>query len=221
MAPSTEDVGQAGLVGDLLSMLEKAAADPASRAMTHLEDPSDGVGRHTNYGEMTSFIRAVAGGFREAGVRSSDTVAILAPSTPENLIAFVAANTVATVFPINPLLSSETTARQFEVAGATACFVYGLHPEMDIRYKAAEAMAFGQSIRLVIEFETSGAPGSPFPPGVATLAWSDLLRSKPLQGPVAQTLGRTAALLEAVFTIHWPGVLQPGVCMRFGAGLER
>ncbi len=27
--------------------------------------------------------------------------------------------------------------------------------------------------------------------------------------------------LEAVFTIHGPGVLQPGVCMPFGAGPEQ
>ena len=52
--------------------------------------------------------------------------------------------------------------------------------------------------------------------------WDDI---SPINSQAEERLGcptqKPLSFLEAVFTIHGLGVLQPGVCMRFGAGPER
>ncbi len=178
-------------------MIERQAAlDPDHPALTFLVAPEDRRPQIVTRGDLIASVRVVAGGLIARGVRPDDAVAVLAPSTPEAMIAFLAASAIAKAFPVNPLLSPEVIARQFEIAGVTACFAFGAHADSDAGERASAALAICRSVRTVIELPSGTGPGGAWASRATAIGWNELGRSATLDCSHRLSAERTAALFH-------------------------
>ncbi len=195
----------------LLDMLEAVAAQrPDTPALVHLASHADTDPRVVTFAQLVSRIRVLAAQLREAGVGPDDSVAILSPTTPDTLIAFVAAATVASAFPVNPLLTPQALAQQLTLARSTAVVVHGPDPVMPVRDKLLATLAQDTPVRTVIEIETGNDGNQPYPEGITRLSWSELASRKdglPVSEPQPR---RVAALFHTGGTSGSPKLAELG-----------
>ena len=100
----------------------------------------DGVtGRKLTFGQLSSAIRALAGGLSARGFGRGDVLAILAPNLPEYAVAFHgAAMAGGTVTTINPTYTAEEVSFQLKDSGASYLVTIGMFLDT-ARAAAAEA----------------------------------------------------------------------------------
>ncbi len=195
----------------LLDMLQDIAArQPDRPALVHLADPLDMAPRIVTYAELVTTIERVAAGLQEAGVLPQQSVAILSPTTPDSLVAFVASATVAAAFPINPLLAPAALAQQLELAQARTCVIHGPDPLAPLRDKLLAALQISQSIETVVEIETPFAAEEPFPGAIRRVAWQSLLDAAGSPLAVEADSRRVAALFHTGGTSGNPKLAELG-----------
>ena len=162
----------------LLEVIAEAAERfPDRQALVHLENPLDDKPRIWTFREVIDAIHRVAFSLRSAGVKEGDAVAILSPTTPDTLIAFVAASSVATAFPVNPLLAPAALAQQLALARARACIAYGPDPELPIWDRLQEVLMLEQPLELLIEIKTPASADHLAKAGQNLLNWNDFLHA--------------------------------------------
>lgn len=195
----------------LLDVIEAAAERyPDRPALVHLADSLDIRPRLLTFRELAHAIRSVASALQDAGLTEGDGVAILSPTTPDTLIAFVAAATVATVFPVNPLLSPSALAQQLSLARCRVCIVYGPDPELPIWGRLLEVLSLEQPLETIIEIATPGSGEGPLPDRYASLRWSDLLQTTPADIAPPGDAKRVAALFHTGGTSGNPKLAELG-----------
>ena len=190
---------------------EHGTVNPTHPALVFLASPDDHHPQVVTRGELLVSVRAAAGGLIACGVRAEDAVAILAPSTPEALIAFLAAASVARAFPVNPLLSPDVIARQFEIAGVTACFSFAPHPDSDAGARAQAAVATCGSVDTMIELPSGAEASVGSDHKAQTLTWDELQDTAALHVCVPSNPERTAALFHTGGTTGNPKLAELNV----------
>ena len=159
----------------LLRLLEAPAEiDPLAPALIHLAHPFDARPVTISRAEFVATIRRLASALVEAGIRRDETVAILAPSVPDALAAFVAAATVAVAFPINTLLAPDAVALQLALARTRGAFVFGPHPDTNLHERAVDVLTRLPEIALAVEIGQSSAPGA-WPGSVTVRPWDAMV----------------------------------------------
>ncbi len=195
----------------LLDMLEAVAArQPDAPALVHLAHPDDTDPRVVTFGELVRQIHALASSLRDAGVEPADSVAILSPTTPDTLIAFVAAATVASAFPVNPLLTPQALAQQLSLARSTAVVVHGPDALMPVRDKLLATLQHANPVRTVVEIDTANAAETPWPDTIRQLAWRDLVSGTASVPATAPEPRRVAALFHTGGTSGNPKLAELG-----------
>jgi fatty-acyl-CoA synthase len=152
----------------------QSVADPERTAFVHLASAGDPSPTIWTIGRFYNACETAARALSSLGVRPHETIAILAPSTPDYLVAFVAAASVAIAFPVNPLLSPAAMAAQLQLSGATTVIAYGGLAGTEPHERARQAIELAPDIRLVIEM--AEAP-SLWRPGITSVTWSALLNA--------------------------------------------
>jgi len=136
-----------------LAILQRVAAEHgATPAMIHRRHPTDAAPETWSYEACLSTARRLAGALRRRGIGTGDTVAIIAPSVPEMMVAFIAVTSIAVAFPINVMLSAEAIASQLALAQAKAVITYGRHPAFDLSERVRAAVEATSSVGFIVEF---------------------------------------------------------------------
>ncbi|WP_422060777.1 AMP-binding protein [Sphingopyxis sp.] len=195
----------------LLEVIAEAAERfPDRQALVHLENPLDDKPRIWTFREVIDAIHRVAFSLRSAGVKEGDAVAILSPTTPDTLIAFVAASSVATAFPVNPLLAPAALAQQLALARARACIAYGPDPELPIWDRLQEVLMLEQPLELLIEIKTPASADHLAKTGQNLLNWNDFLHATPSAATPPNDPNRVAALFHTGGTSGNPKLAELG-----------
>ncbi|MCW2771516.1 MAG: long-chain fatty acid--CoA ligase [Aeromicrobium sp.] len=85
----------------------------------------DFLGRTSTYADVADAVRRVAGGLHGLGVRAGDSVALVMPNCPQNVIAFLAVLRLgATVVEHNPLYTAAELRHPFADHGARVAIVW-------------------------------------------------------------------------------------------------
>ncbi|GGF59047.1 AMP-binding protein [Alteromonas lipolytica] len=190
---------------------DMAASQPDAPALVHLDNPLDTSATTISYGELFSFISALAAELEAAGVTAEHSVAILLPTIPESLMAFVAAATVATAFPLNPLLTPQALAEQLSLANAHTCIVFEPSELMPIQKKLLAALDYPQPVKQIVEV-SSGFPqaSSSYPEHIPVRSWQELVQSERRWQPKRPAARRVAALFHTGGTSGSPKLAELG-----------
>jgi hypothetical protein len=138
---------------DPLTMLRTMSIHaPDREAFVHLRCPDDIEPVIYNYARAAEVCGRFAAALAAQGVGSGATVAIIAPSFPETLLAIAGAMSVASVFPLNLLLFAEAMASQLTLAKARAVVTCGVHPAITLDGIVAQAVR-SAGIELVVEID--------------------------------------------------------------------
>lgn len=200
-----------GFHSRLLDMLEAIAERiPDQPALVHLAHPLDTCPKTLSFGEMIESIRRAASSLRSCGVGPDDAVAILSPTTPDTLIAFVAASTVGVAFPVNPLLPPRALAQQLCLAKARACVAYGPDAELPIWELLRQTLLLDQPLETIIELPASSRASIPADDPRRFLQWSDLLAPSAARVPDLGEPDRVAALFHTGGTSGNPKLAELG-----------
>lgn len=161
---------------DPLAMLRFGAARAPDRdAILHYRRPDDAEPHGFTYARAADTAARFAGALVAAGIQPGDSVAIIAPSIPENLLALAGAASVATAFPLNLLLSAEAMAGQLTLAGARAVVTLGAHPALPLDGVVAEAVRLA-GIELVVEIDVGHGPSAALAAcGAQRVGWDGFL----------------------------------------------
>ena len=131
-----------------------AAARPEHPALVFLPDATDGAGRSVTYRELLHQVESAAAALADTGVGPDEAVALLMPSMPEGVAAFIAATAVGVAFPVNLLLTTEALAAQLALARARVVIALGRHPAFDLRARAVAAASQAGGVHTVVEVPT-------------------------------------------------------------------
>lgn len=104
---------------------------------------------------LLALVNRAANLFRSLGVGREDTVALLLPTMPETMSAFLGAQAAGRVCPINYMLSAEHAAELIDHSGAKVLVALGPDPEIDIWSKVLEIRDRSASLKHLIAV---GAP---------------------------------------------------------------
>ena len=191
---------------DPLAMLRTVAARaPTRSAILHLRTASDAEPEGYNYAEAAEAAARLAAALAAAGVGPDDTVAIIAPSVPETLVAIAAASSVAVAFPLNLLLSAEAMASQLARAKARAVIAFGSNSAVRIDRTVAEAIRLAGGVEFVIEIDGGHAPSEALAASAPRcVSWSAFLAGADPRAARAVTGGRAAALFHTGGTTGAP-----------------
>ncbi|MGH7153905.1 MAG: AMP-binding protein, partial [Acetobacteraceae bacterium] len=142
---------------DLISMLCARAVDrPDHPAVVFHRSPTDPAPWTLSYGELSTQVQAVVAGLRSADLEPSRGIAILSPSTPEAVAAFIGATAVGAAFPLNPLLAPEAMSAQLVLGRVGAAFVAPEHPLIDHQARLSAALGLASVVELLIELPLQG-----------------------------------------------------------------
>ena len=182
-----------------------AARAPRRPAIAHLRNAVDTVTTGYSYAEAAEVAARFAAALTAAGVEAGDTVAIVAPSVPEMLLAIMGAASVAVAFPLNLLLSPEAMAGQLRLAKCRAIVAFGAHADLSLDATVAEAIRLAGGVDLVIELDAGGGRSAALADSAACcVSWSEFISgadpasAKPVVGD------RTAALFHTGGTTGAP-----------------
>lgn len=136
--------------------LIRAAAErfPEREAFTFLPDADlDRAPRRVTYRELLASIHRAANAFRALGVGPDDSVALLAPNTPEAHAVLWGAQLAGRVCPINTLLQPDHIAGLLRAARARVLVALGPNPEQAVwpTALAAHAMHDGTLVPIVVD----------------------------------------------------------------------
>ena len=129
-----------------------AAGDGDKPAMQHWRHPADPDPQTWTYRNVVEAAGRLAASLKKRGVGGADTVAIIAPSVPETMIALIAVTSIAVAFPINLLLSAESMAAQLALAKAKAVITFGAHPRFDLNQRVAAAVGQTPCVEFMVVF---------------------------------------------------------------------
>ncbi|NOX93665.1 MAG: AMP-binding protein [Alphaproteobacteria bacterium] len=184
----------------LLEMLRSSAArkpnDPALVFYRRATDPEPEI---TTYGELLTQTEAAAAGFASLGINPEDGIAILLPTIPESVAAFIAASAVGVAFPINLLLSAKAIAHQLELSNAKAAIVMDEFPGHDVFNRLSKAAAQSPHLQTIIKVSLTPNMINP---------WQDFLNSASGVPPGHGDRDRIAALFHTGGTTGNPKLAQ-------------
>ena len=153
--PSTVD-DRASVYSLLASAAERA---PEATAITFLPSVESEPVRLTYQAFLTRLHR-MARLFRKVGIARGDVVTLLAPSTPDAVIALCAAESVGVAHPVNTLLRTEEIAAVMRAAGSHVLVALGPQAGWDLWDKAKAAAREAPSLRAVMSLgETAPEAG--------------------------------------------------------------
>jgi acyl-CoA synthetase (AMP-forming)/AMP-acid ligase II len=157
------------------------------------------TGRILTYAELDAQVRALAGGLREHGLVAGDTVALMAPNSPDYAVVFHAVALAGMVITtINPTYTHDEVHHQFHDAGAKlAITVAGILPVVQ-----AAAAGTGVTTIAVIDEIPDGAQGVVT---FASLMGAPLTAQVPVQGDTVVALpysSGTTGLSKGVMLTH-------------------
>lgn len=124
--------------------LIRAAAErfPEREAFTFLPDADLArAPRRVSYRELLAMVHRAANAFRALGVGPEDSVALLAPNTPEAHAVLWGAQLAGRVCPINTLLQPDHIASLMQAANAKALVALGPNAELAVWPTALKAQA--------------------------------------------------------------------------------
>ncbi|MBB5685667.1 AMP-binding protein [Sphingobium boeckii] len=161
---------------DPVAMLQdQASRYPDREAFVHLRHADDIAPRIYRYAQAADIAARFAGALVSAGITESDTVAIVAPSLPETLLALAGTASVAIAFPLNLLLSAEALAAQLRFAHVKAIVAFGAHPAMKLAETVAQAVRIA-GVDIVIEIDAGhGASAELAQCSARHFRWDDFL----------------------------------------------
>jgi len=190
MLDYSQDTTRARLAASpsLLDMLRSSAArSPNHPALVFYRRATDPEPEITTYAELLSQTEAAAASFASLGVGPTHGIAILLPSVPESVAAFIAASTVGVAFPINLLLSVEAITHQLELSQAKVAVVGGEFPGLDTFERLSTAAIQSPQLQTIIKVALR--PN-------ATNPWQKYLSSPPNIPPGHGERERIAALFH-------------------------
>ena len=100
-----------------------ALKNPDGDALVYLRTATDENPVAINYDDLMGLIQAATDWFRNAGITTTDAVAILTPACPATIVALWAATVAGVANPLNLLFSREAIAAQLKAARAKILFV--------------------------------------------------------------------------------------------------
>ncbi|MHB8068605.1 MAG: long-chain-fatty-acid--CoA ligase [Desulfobaccales bacterium] len=181
-------------------LLQAAQKSPQSPALAFF-------GRTMSYGALSLQAARLAQAFRDLGVAPGERVALLLPNCPQFVIAFHAIMRLGAVaMPLNPLLSPKEIQYQLTDSGARHLVVLDhLLPKVEAtraRADLSRVIVTGLKDYLPwplkwlypLKARRQGLTLG-FKPGPGLLAWSELLKSRPLEAPPLPGSGDVAVLL--------------------------
>jgi fatty-acyl-CoA synthase len=184
----------------LLEMLQTSAArKPNYPALVFYRRATDPEPEITTFRELLTQTQAAAAGFASLDIGPEDGVAILLPTIPESVAAFIAASAVGVAFPINLLLSAEAIARQLELSNAKAAIVMGEFPGHDVFDRLSKAAAQSPHLQTIIKVSLTPYTINP---------WQDFLSSTSRVPPGHGDRDRIAALFHTGGTTGNPKLAQ-------------
>lgn len=146
----------------LMQMLRASAAHrPNHSAIDFYRQARDAAPETLTYAELLAQTESLARMLEDAGIGPEDGIAILLPTIPECVVAFIAASFVGVVFPINLLLSSTAMAHQMGLAKVKAAIVLGASSNADLYTRFSEAAKELPHLQTVLEVDLA-KPGIPF-----------------------------------------------------------
>jgi fatty-acyl-CoA synthase len=190
---------------DPITMMQvQASLVPEKQAFIHVRDADDLSPRTYSCAQAAEAMARLAAALQSVGIGPDDTVAIVAPSIPETLLAIGGAATVATAFPLNLLLSPEAMANQLRLAGARAIISLGKHPAMPLDTTVAQAIRLAD-IDIVVEIDTGhGRSDALLHSGARPFTWDSFLESGNPATVTPRTGKRTAFLFHTGGTTGAP-----------------
>jgi fatty-acyl-CoA synthase len=145
----------------LMDMLRASAESrPNYPALSFYRQAGNDASETLTYSELLSQTEALARMLKDDGIGPDDGIAILLPTIPECVVAFIAASFVGVAFPINLLLSSSAMSHQMSLANVKAAIVLGSSSNEDLHSRFAAAKNELPNLRTVIEVDlaTAGLP---------------------------------------------------------------
>ncbi|MDM7941824.1 MAG: AMP-binding protein [Hydrogenophaga sp.] len=138
-----------------------AARFPDREALTFLPDAGLATPpQRVSYRELLAHIHRAANAFRALGVHEADTVAMLAPNTPEAHAVLWGAQLAGRVCPINFLLQPGHIAALLQASGAKVLVALGPSPELAV-WSTALAVQALHATTLVPIAVSEAVPGTP------------------------------------------------------------
>ncbi len=134
---------------------------PDREAFTFLPDAGlDTAPQRVTYCELLAHIHRAANAFRALGVQAADTVAMLAPNTPEAHAVLWGAQLAGRVCPINFLLQPDHIAALLQASGAKVLVALGPNAELAVWPTALAVQALHATVLVPITVDEA-VPGTP------------------------------------------------------------
>lgn len=166
------------------------------RSVEHYPDrPAlDFLGRSTTYATAAEQVRRVAGGLHRLGVRAGDSVALVMPNCPQNVIAFFAVLRLgATLVEHNPLYTAAELRHPFADHGARVAIVWDKVVPVVEQLRAKSALERVVAVDLTTELpwtkrlalrlpiaKARAARAQLTSPAPEAMRWSELASATPL-----------------------------------------
>jgi fatty-acyl-CoA synthase len=155
-------------------LLRQAAAhNPDCTAISFFET-IDAAPVHITHRQFLEAINQVANALHRLGVGPSSVVSLIAPSTPDAVVALWGAAATGIVNPINFLLKPDDLAALMRAAGTEVLLAFGPHPRLDLWQRATEAGRHVPSLKTVLTLGPKDTGG--------TLALRDLMQNERATG---------------------------------------
>ncbi len=155
-------------------LLRRAAAqNPDATAITFFE-AVDAAPVRLTHRQFFGAINQAANALHRLGAGPTSVISLVAPSTPDAVIAMWAAAATGIVNPINFLLRADDLAGLMRAAGTEVLLVLGPHPRLDIWQRAAQAGKHVPSLRAIVTLGPNDPDGAP--------ALRDLMRQEGASG---------------------------------------
>lgn len=153
------DYSQAVPVRSTYALLARTAElHPDHNALIYLPNGvADDEPEIWTYRQLLDAVNRYANALRALGVTREDTVALLLPTSPQTVIAFLAAQAVGRVCPINYMLSADHIAELIDHCGAKAAVVLGPDPAFPIWEKVSRIKALAPRLEHVLSVGGGGA----------------------------------------------------------------
>lgn len=118
---------------------QAARRRPLHPVIEFMSHPRDDAPSCVSYSDLLAQTQRAMGALRRRGVTLGDGVAVMAPTTPEGIVALIAASSVGTAFPMNMLLSEEALSSQLKLARTKLAIAARSPPVVDVHARVVRA----------------------------------------------------------------------------------
>lgn len=182
-----------------LQLLRRAATrHPDKAAVVYLPSADGAEPILVTYSQLLAETEKLAAAIWSCDFQPDESVAVFLPLLPQAVSALIAAASVAVVFPVNLLLSSEALASQFRLARTRLVITMGAHPALDVRDRVGKAAQNAGGIKLVeLPLAGTASPDS--------VSWEEFLsQGDGTDAVVEPDADRVAALIHTGGTTSEP-----------------